>query len=691
MSIMSVKENKMQSIPPQAQADTTSTLQGNTDLRARIELLESTVLNQARSAETLQNQVSGDNSVSNQQHLHPRSENVPAANDHQQRDRELRLLQNIGTREDSLVRDSYLSLFHSLLSHTHYVNNGQLPRLSNGLTFKLKSTGEILERQPQPVSASDDNGMNGTLVTFPFYKMAALLLENYESNVDHLCCILNIPTVRSLMKTFYLRLHQNESVLPGQAALLLSLFTLAAYFYQPFDGSEVATTKRDVIHLSKILGKGALDLLDYTRRNTSGTMEDVQATILMSYVSYHLDGFSARGRLLSTAAASLARELQLHRLDADNESISVDKQTSARYLMDREIKRRVFWHIASTDWLLSTVSGPQEGTYFIHPNHVDVKVPKDCTDDDLVLGEENQGSHPTSMTYFLERLRLAHLSREMADRVPLDTHKLMHMPYEQVIALDKMLQDYLESLPFFFKLDAESRRRSKPLEIIYHKIPVSRYCTSIEAHSRRFKLHQRFLLRQSVDPRYVYSRRACLESARAVIHAYEDLQEHDYPSTKPEFMGIAMHFTHLALVVMIMDLCFNREQADEEEIKAEVKTALKMFEDTSNPSPLPGRFLSSLSDVLLKHEVHLTDPTSNNVTVAGFAEEMILDTPNTCNPLDEDQIQFPQLGLDMQDPSVTLDASASFDEFWQNAMQSEHDLDSHAWDDLFSGLDSRHI
>jgi len=279
----------------------------------------------------------------------------------------------------------------------------------------------------------EDDRPSETIVTFPIYRIAILLFKSYESNVDYLCRIMHKPTVLSLIKSFYIRINQNESILPSQAALLLSIFAIAAFFHQPFDNSEIVTSKQDAIHLSKVFSRGALDVLDYTRRNTSGTLEDVQATILMSFVTYHLDGFSARGRLLSSAAISIARELRLHRLDADTELSSSENETNVLFLIEREVKRRVFWHIASTDWyaivlahksfishisfrLFSFISGPQEGMYFIHPNHVNVRLPKDCTDNDIVLSEENEpiiGPQPKGMTFFLERVRLAHLCREM--------------------------------------------------------------------------------------------------------------------------------------------------------------------------------------------------------------------------------------------------------------------------------------
>ncbi|KAE8440763.1 hypothetical protein EG329_006598 [Mollisiaceae sp. DMI_Dod_QoI] len=496
------------------------------------------------------------------------------------------------------------------------------------------------------------------------------------------------------MKTFYLRINQNESVSPSQAALFLSIFAIGAYFYQPFASSEVATTQQAAINLSKIISRGALDLLDYSRRNTSSTLEDVQASILMSFVAYHLDGFSARGRLLSAAAAAIARELRLHRLDANNESSAAGEETNIRVLIEREIKRRVFWHIAATDWLLSTVSGPQEGMYFIHPKQVHVRPPKDCTDDDLVLGGEENGPtsiitpQPTAMTFFLSRLQLAHICREMTDTVPLETSKLLQMPYEHIIALDKKLEDFISNLPFFFKLDADSRSRSRALETVYPKIPMSRYCITTEAHSRRCKLHQRFLHRQSVDPRYAYSRSTCMESARTVVQAYKDLREHNAPSRMTELMGMAVHFTHLALVVMVMDLCFNRDEADGREIKEEVKEALQMFEDAEDASPLLGRFLSSLKDVLRKHEIQLSDPStaaSNNSNIVGFGDEIMLDAFDSS--ANDDQGQSFQFGTSIQNPG--MDLNSSFDDFWQFAMQGEPSHDSLTWDNLYSALDSR--
>ena len=199
---------------------------------------------------------------------------------------------------------------------------------------------------------TDHGRLNDTIVTFPIYKAASLLFQNYESNVDHMCRILHIPTVRSQMKTSYLRLSQNESLEPGRAALLLSIFALSAFFYPPSENSDIATNEQESVSLSKALSICALDVLDYSRRNTSGTLEDIQAYILMAYITFHLDGFSARGRLLSSTAVAMVRELRLHCLDSSR-NLAAEKNVKVRDMIDREVKRRVFWCIAMKDWYVA--------------------------------------------------------------------------------------------------------------------------------------------------------------------------------------------------------------------------------------------------------------------------------------------------------------------------------------------------
>lgn len=207
---------------------------------------------------------------------------------------------------------------------------------------------EILE-QPEHSQHVSSASTGRTIITLPTYKTAVILFDCFEAEVDHMCRVLHLPTVGSLMKTFYIKINQNESILPSHAALLLSLFALSAFFYRPVGNAKVVTTDNVTTRLSRYWSRGALDVLEYSRRNTSGALEDIQGSILMSYVTYHLDGFSARYRYLLALAVSMARDLGLHRTDADDYA-TTDRSSSLRVLIDNEVKRRVYWHLVASDW-----------------------------------------------------------------------------------------------------------------------------------------------------------------------------------------------------------------------------------------------------------------------------------------------------------------------------------------------------
>ena len=98
-------------VPPQDQSITTSTVQSNAELLARIERLESIVIKQTDSTETRSRYALDDSHTARQQTLHPTPENIDLPSIDIQREQVSRLLENVGTREDSLVCDSTSALF----------------------------------------------------------------------------------------------------------------------------------------------------------------------------------------------------------------------------------------------------------------------------------------------------------------------------------------------------------------------------------------------------------------------------------------------------------------------------------------------------------------------------------------------------------------------------------------------------
>ena len=213
--------------------------------------------------------------------------------------------------------------------------------MSEPLIYELKPLSNILHMS----SNNESSRINGRTIGLPPFQLANSLLQTYETTLVALCPIVHIPTIRSLAKATYLKLYDPKSISASDIALLLSIFALGAFFSDPSPTSEVAKTEAESIALSKSFSRSALDALDYSRRSGSGTLADVQAYLLMSLAFSHIDGFSTRSRMLFSSAVAMARDLRLHRLDEYSEPT-----TGVRAEIDREVKRRVFWYIASEDW-----------------------------------------------------------------------------------------------------------------------------------------------------------------------------------------------------------------------------------------------------------------------------------------------------------------------------------------------------
>jgi hypothetical protein len=192
-------------------------------------------------------------------------------------------------------------------------------------------------------------------ILLPSQDVALLLLHFFESNLYHMCPIVHLSSIKSGLNNFFTEAVEGRCSDTALASLLLAIFGLAAHFYKPSRLSLVAASEHDTMQLTLVFSKNALNLLDYRRRIDVCSLEDVQAYSLLVFVFFHLDGNSGRARLMSTMAMSTARELGLHRLDLDG-SGEPSSDLDVRTLVDKEIMRRVFWHIVASDWYVSTFS-----------------------------------------------------------------------------------------------------------------------------------------------------------------------------------------------------------------------------------------------------------------------------------------------------------------------------------------------
>jgi hypothetical protein len=183
---------------------------------------------------------------------------------------------------------------------------------------------------------------------------ASSLLDYYVKYVDELQHVVFMPQVRKLMDTLYANVDQGLLAPPSHVALILTILASSAALSSHHSGDcRLLFPPSVAVHASLVWANSALEVLEFSRRTTAGGLEDIQASILMAFLLYHVEGFSARSRRLFAGAISTARDLGMHRLDATS-GPSADPKNSVDPV-DVEIQRRVWWHVVATDWYVPSI------------------------------------------------------------------------------------------------------------------------------------------------------------------------------------------------------------------------------------------------------------------------------------------------------------------------------------------------
>ncbi|KAE8134360.1 hypothetical protein BDV38DRAFT_273692 [Aspergillus pseudotamarii] len=457
-------------------------------------------------------------------------------------------------------------------------------------------------------------------VWLPLKNEAAWLLKRYGEDVTYLHHILHLPSVRQQMEDLYKQLSLGLPIEPCHVALILSIFASTAYTLTPLTGGDaVFTNEQTAVKCAFLWSKMALDVLEHSSRSTPGSIEDIQATIILSFVIFNFEGFTMRFRALSASALTMARDLSLHRLDARPDRLP-DPHAPLDSDIGREIKRR-----------------------------------------------------------------LADICRSAIDALPPPFSDWGEVNYDRFISLDQRFEAFIRSLPVFFRLDEASRRQSRDVERRYPQIIVQRYILWSTLQGRRSKLNQPFLTRVSMNPRYQYSRKVCLQSARCVIEL-KALMDQDMASLASAHVRLAtfLHNYFLATAVLVMDLCLNKEEGSSEDRRQEIVDACRVLQEAEATSPMASRFLKSLMDILQKYQIQVLPattvpdvrPLSVNTGAGGV--------PGPNLP-DRDLVNPSQILPSAYD----LLENANIDDVWQNFINLDQNCSPGSWDHLFSALDSR--
>ncbi|KAJ0416097.1 hypothetical protein BJY00DRAFT_326470 [Aspergillus carlsbadensis] len=443
----------------------------------------------------------------------------------------------------------------------------------------------------------------------PLYQESGCLVEKYIEDLTYLVHVIHIPTTRAIVDQLYRDIHVQKRPNLSHVALLSSIIANTLHSWTRRDSDKWLSLPVEVANKGAFIWlKATLDLLDYASQTSNDTLEGIQAKIIVASLICNLEGVSPRYRSLLMTAIASARELTLHKIDYHDDSTKLDSRTTTSGTVEAEMGRRIWWYLTATDWVLSHWEGPLKGTYTINPRHMLVKKPSNMDDADLSHGTpivERPVDYPTYVSYTLQRIRLGELCRELTDRTSIFGSEKLN--YDIVLEYDEKTHDYIKGFPTFFRIEGGSLQ---DIEKINPKVApgilTQRYILNTLTYAHLCRLHLPYFARASVNPSYAYSRKVCLEAARAVICAERifEKQSISFVRTRFRFAG-SMHCLSIAIIVFVLDICLYKNEGQEEKRKREAADACAILQNAKNDSSIAARLLQSFMQVIRKHKVSI--------------------------------------------------------------------------------------
>ena len=526
------------------------------------------------------------------------------------------------TSEGQLVSPASLGRLGDVVAHLERVSMSQSspdPIYRHDLVFNIDRIRAI----PQAPTYTTQLGKPTPCVWLPLQTEANVLVNSYIRDLSYIQHVLHPPSLPATIDDTYRQVGGQAPVQSGHLILLFSIIACATHIWGPQEDDDnehsLFVSSAQANAQTPLWIKSAYAVLNAAQDNVTPTLETIQGIIILSFVLSNLEGVSIRYRSLISTGLLLARELGLHRIDsASNAHVANALRV--------EMSRRVWWYLVATDWYSFTCSsgeahfgilivfsrllaarygGPCEGVYQTHPRHMTVNRPLNINDIDIGpngISAESPATEPTDMSYFLERLRLAEISRSIVDHSLMSATSLGRPNYyTQVMAMDFELDQLIKNMPTFFQLtnyehvSDPSRARS---------IFTQAYMLNSLMHTQRCKLHITYLTSESKDnPAYAASRDICLRSAQQITRIETQLLRSRQPFVRVRLRLTAILYSiFMASIILLMDVCVHRPASLQRELfNGDVAEALKILKDARSHSLAAAKLFESLMQIVAKH------------------------------------------------------------------------------------------
>ncbi|KAL4972931.1 hypothetical protein BDW66DRAFT_154277 [Aspergillus desertorum] len=527
--------------------------------------------------------------------------------------------------------------------------------------------------------------------------------------------VLHIPSTRALMQQIYQNLLDGDEPNIAGLALVYAIFAGAALAWTTELLEALHATQDEAKIAFSTYSHLALSILDDRQQSVPSSTVTLQAISTLSYVLSHTDGFSQKVHMLRVRQLLMARSMQIHRLDTTKRR--EERRLNGSNVIETEVQRRIWWHMVSSDWLLSLSGGPNEGVYLLQPRHMNVNYPSNIDDEIIPASGTQYGfplSIPTSMSAFLCRIRLAELCREVVDTLPsllLDSPDVssqeQEVDYNLVLDLDARFQGFLNALPIFFKLDHRSIQQSLAICRERPYIAWQRTYLHFGINTRICRLHRPFHLEGFTNPKYAYSRMMCIRSAETVLSLRRSMEDiGGLINLNPSRFWLIVQHVFLAAIILATDVSLKPDAPEAVPRREEVLAACRMLERSQHESATLKKAIQKNTHTLLmilQNQMSLPKLSSsaNSATGGGSifqSHSGLMDTNMAANhvfprnsgngpqlnPVPAPTMREPTMSF-MPSPSAPLAGQWSGD---VQGQQPDEDTWGKLWSDVFNaGLD----
>ncbi|KAK6837095.1 hypothetical protein RU639_001456 [Aspergillus parasiticus] len=331
----------------------------------------------------------------------------------------------------------------------------------------------------------------------PDIHLARLLFEHYVQTADCLHREIHVPSTRALLEATYNELSRSIMGSDETITFFLSIFASSAFYVCHSHSHSISDQLKDASTWHSTWKEAVISALLQPDAIGSSSLVSLQTILIMTYLTWDTEGQSSMFHTLRSIAHTKAIQMKIHRLDAHHPTEDDD-------VIVTELKRRLWWHLASTDWLVASVPGSQEGVYSIHPKLMAVKYPLNIDDADILADGPSPKSlpedQPTSMSFFIQRIKLAELCRDMVDSMQ-NVHQRTDIPdHEQIRQIIGWFNSFEENLPWFFQMDEENINKTAVLAARRPYIIRQRHVLLFGLYSRLGRLLRPLLIRGESHP-----------------------------------------------------------------------------------------------------------------------------------------------------------------------------------------------